>query len=132
MIGRKLTSRQIAIIKQLEDYAYNAMEICRVFNGIAPRSFKGCYFKFGINRRGPRCRHNERGCQVKSGSIDATLRAMQKRGLVRSIKMRWFDGRDKGAWKNSLQLDIFRFYYTTKAGLANRLEHDIKTHLRSD
>lgn len=126
---RKLTERQIRILNMLKKYGYNTMEICRMLNNIEPRNFKGCYFKFALDRRGPRCRMKERYCTHGSGSVDQTLRGLEKMGLLHSIKLRWFDGRSKGAARNSLQLDVFRFYYLTKTGLAVRLQDDIQNHL---
>lgn len=125
----KLTERQAAIIELLKGYSYNTMEICRMLNGINAFKFKGCYFHFDVNRRGERCRAVERGCQFRSSSIDGSLRGMQKRGLVRSILLRWFDGRSGGAAKNSLPTDLFRFYYLSKSDLALRLMSDIEKHL---
>jgi len=126
---RKLTDRQTQILQQLNSYAYNAMEICRILNGRDPKQFEGCYYQFGLARKGPRCRFKERGCEFCSSSVDGSLRHMQKKRRVRSVKMRWFDGRKKGAFKNSLQLDLFRFYYVTKEGLARKLQDDIQKHL---
>ena len=126
---RALTDRQLRILRILEGYSLNTMEVCRLLNGLAPRNFQGCYFKFDLNRRGPRCRFKERGCCVRSNSVDGTLRSLQRRGLVHSVKLRWFDGRSKGAAKNSLQLDVFRFYYVSRPDLARRLKDDIQAHL---
>ena len=71
----------------------------------------------------------EKGCLVRSDCVDHLLRRLQKRGLVHSIKLRWFDGRDKGRAGNSLQLDVFRFYYLSREDLARKLMDDIKTHV---
>ena len=124
-----LTERQQRILDLLEGYAYNAMEVCRILNGRCAREFQGCYYKFDLTRRGPRCRMKERGCSHRSNSVDQTLRSLQRRGLVHSVKLRWFDGRSKGAARNSLQLDVFRFYYVRREGLATRLMEDISQHL---
>jgi len=126
---KSISEREEFVLKLLSDTAYNAMEICRCFNDIGARNFLGCYFTFDVNRRGARCRYKERGCKVPSNSVDGLLRRMQKKGLVHSILLRWFDGRSKGAAQNSLQLDLFRFYYVSKKGLANRLMADIQKHL---
>lgn len=117
------------ILGALGSYAYNAMELCRILNGRGPRDFQGCYYKFDLNRRGPRCRMKERGCQGRSNAVDQLLRRLQRKGLVHSVKMRWFDGRSKGAASNSLQLDVFRFYFLHRRGLACRLQDDIRKHL---
>ena len=126
---RKLTERQQKVIELLKGFAYNSMEICRALNGIPPRQFLGCYYKFDINRRGNRCRSKERGCKFCSSSIDSSLRGMQKRGLVRSLLLRWFDGRSAGAAKNSIPTDLFRFYYLSKPDLAKKLMADISKNL---
>lgn len=132
---RKPTKRQQEIINLLDGFkwgfnkipwAYNTCEICRILNGIEPRDFKGCFFDFSWETKSARCKHEARGCQYQSGSVDSSLRNMQKRGFCRSVKMRWFDGRAGGAaGEDSLQMDNFRFYYTSKQGLANKLKADI-------
>lgn len=126
---RNVSERGHKVLGLLEGYSFNAMEVCRALNGQDPKAFRGCYYKFDLNRRGPRCRMKERGCPVRSDCVDHLLRGLQKRGLVQSVKLRWFDGRDKGTPKSSLQLDLFRFYYTSREGLARKLMDDIKTHV---
>lgn len=127
---RSPTKRQQQILIMLKGYSYNAMEICRALNGIPPHQFIGCYFAFDVNRRGARCRAKERCCKYYSQSIDSSLRGMQKRGMVRSVLLRWFDGRSSGcAGENALPTDLFRFYYLSKKGLATKLMEDINTKL---
>lgn len=126
---RSPTERQQQILEMVKGYSYNAMEICRALNDIPPQQFLGCYFKFDINRRGDRCRAKDRGCKFCSSSIDSSLRGMQRKGMIRSILLRWFDGRSAGAAKNALPTDLFRFYYLTKQGLAVKLMADIKKYL---
>lgn len=64
-----------------------------------------------------------------SRAVDKKLRALQKRGRVHSVKIRWFDGRAKGSGRNTLHTDVFRFYYVRRRGLAQRLRDDIAKHL---
>jgi len=117
------------ILELLDGYSYNAMEICRALNGLQPRQFRGCYYDFNLNGRHPRCRMRERGCNCRSNAVDQVFRSMEREGQLHSVKLRWFDGRNKGAAGNSLQLDVFRFYYRSKPDLAARLSHDIRVHL---
>ena len=109
-----------------QPYAYNSCEICREVNGLDPFTFKGCFHKFDANRRGPRCRFQDRGCSIRSQTVYERLRAMERLGLIKSVKMRWLDGRDPGAAENRLQWDNFRFWFRSKAGLAVRLIQDVQ------
>jgi len=130
---RLLTPKQIQALKVVEGYSYNAMEVCRALNGIDPKKFQGCYYDFGYVCRGShRCKHDERGCRFNSNNVDQRLRALQRRGELHSIKIRWFDGRDGGSAANSLQLDNFRFYYRTRKDLARKLHDDIRKHLEEN
>ena len=128
-----LTDRQRDILALLADYAYNAYEICRILNGQDPRGFKGCFFTtkekaFG-SHASDRCQWRKRACQVYSRAVDKALRSLERRGQVHSIKLRWFDGRNKGSGQGVLHTDLFRFYYVRRGGLARRLITDIQKHL---
>lgn len=119
------------ILSWLNDMALNTMEICRALNGIEPGYFRGCYKPFSYDKKPDRCQHKDRCCDISSGAVDQRMRTLEKKGLVHSLKIRWFDGRDPGAAANSIQLDNFRIYYTTRASLSRRLIKDIVTHIGS-
>lgn len=110
--------------------AYNTMEICRMCNGHHPEAFGACYEgqRFEINRRGPRCNSKKRGCKIDASTVDGRLRRFQKRGGIRSILLRWFDGRP-GRNENEIPLDKFRFWFNDRSGLGRRLIDDIESRL---
>lgn len=120
----ELTQRQTAILEVVEGYSYNAYEVCRTLNGFDPDAFRPCF----QNRRltSDRCNRKTRQCLIGSRSVGRTLTTLVKKGVLHSIKLRWFD---KGRAKNGLCTDHFRFYFTKKEDLALRLIHDINKHL---
>lgn len=129
---KALTERQQKIISILQGYSYNAYEVCRILNGKGFRDFQKCFYKFESKGRGNRCRIKRNGCKIRSNSVDATLRSLWKRGIIKSISLRWFDGRSTGKNTHGICTDNFRFYYLTKKDLAARLKDDIKRVLESD
>ena len=124
---RQLTERQQLILSVVQGYSYNGYEVCRIVNGKDPRDFVPCFH----NRLelSDRCRFKTRGCKIRSNSVDKTLRTLWKRGILKSIKLRWFDS---GRAKNGLCTDEFRFYYITQRNLAARLKDDIERLLEND
>lgn len=131
MGSRALTERQQQIINILQGYSYNAYEVCRILNGKPFRAFQKCFYRFESKCRGNRCRMKRNHCQIRSNSVDATLRTLWKRKIISSIKLRWFDGRPTGKNAHGICTDVFRFYYITKRSLAARLKDDIKRVLES-
>lgn len=114
------------IMEFIQGYSYNTCEICRAMNGLNPFHFKGCFFKFDKNRRGPQCREKERGCKINISLCRYRLKKMQKLKMIKSVKMTWFDGREGN---EHIPTDIFRFWYFEKEHLARKLIRDVQTHL---
>jgi len=115
------------ILSLLENTVMNSMEICRTINGI--QDFRKCYGyddgAFAYKTKPMRCAYRENDCQIWSFKIYNLLRQLQRKGKVKSILLRWFDKRSgKG-----LKADVFRFWFITKRGLANRLMDDIRKYL---
>lgn len=125
--GRALTEKQQTAIKIIQGYSYNSYEVCRILNGYDAQDFIPCF----ENRRElhDRCRKKTRGCKFRSNSVDAMLRTLWKKGIIKSVKLRWFD---YGRTENGICTDLFRFYFLTKGGLAARLKDDIKRKLEND
>lgn len=123
-----LTERQQQILEKFQGYAYNAYEVCRLMNGHPPRDFSKCFYRFASRGRGNRCRLVRRDCRIRSSSIDASLRSLEKKGVIHSIKLRWFDGR-KHSNSSTICTDNFRIYYHSRSDLASRLIDDINSHL---
>lgn len=123
---RKLTKRQQTILSIIQRYSFNAYEVCRILNGRQFRDFQKCFYKFESKGRGNRCRMKRNGCKIRSNSVDATLRSLWKRGKLKSVVLRWFDGRPTGRNSHGICTDVFRFYYVAKKDLAARLKDDIK------
>ena len=125
--NRKVTQRQQWILSVIQGYSYNAYEVCRILNGNERLDFVPCFH----NRMelSDRCRKKTRGCNIRSQSVDKDLRSLWKKGLIKSIKLRWFDS---GRAKNGLCTDNFRFYYIEKRHLAARLKDDIERLLEND
>ncbi len=119
------------LLKLIKDYAYNGMELCRLVNGIDPFDFKGCNYskkeKDWFDAKGG-CKHKQRGCKYRYTMIYYRLRKMQKKGLVKSLKMKWIDGRDPGA-VDYIPTDMFRFWYIEAGLLSTRLCQDVITKL---
>jgi len=118
------------VLWELENYAYNSMELCRMLNGLETFEFKGCHFTtkekpWGTSKCG--CQGRVRGCKLLNSTLYSRLRRLEKLGKVRSIKLVWFDGRNPEL--NGLKMDQFRFWFTNRAGLAARLHQDIMTHI---
>jgi len=102
------------LLRIVEDYAYNGMEICRIVNGFNPFDFKGCNYsteekEWFSPKSG--CRFKERGCTFNYSMIYYRLRKMQEKGLINSLKMKWIDDRSTGAIDH-IPTDLFRFYFT--------------------
>jgi hypothetical protein len=96
------------VTAELYGYAYNSMEVCRLLN--------------------PRCQCKVNGCDFIASTVYSRLRSLQKRGKVRSILLRWFDGRP-GRHPSEIPTDKFRFWFLDRRGLANRLIADIERRL---
>jgi len=124
-----------AILATLHGRALNSMEVCRAINGFKIDSFDECYSterirKFGYETHLERCDYQERGCKVWSLTVYQALRKLERKGKVRSLKMKWFDKRQGGS--NEIKLDLFRFWFREKKDLANRLIRDIETYFYKD
>lgn len=116
----------------LDRYAFNSCEICRAVNGREPGDSIGCFEPFSYEAKPSRCRARARGCAILSQTVYMRLRRMEARGLIKSVKMRWVDGRDEGCFKESIQWDTFRIWYLTRQGLGNKLIHDCISALGGD
>lgn len=121
-----------AIFYELENYAYNGMELCRLFNGLDPFDSLGCHYttqeKPWRSAKGS-CKGEARGCALKYRTLFRRLKRLEGRSCLKSLKIRWMDHRDPGAVKNSIPLDVFRIWYTGREALAVRLVHDIDVHI---
>lgn len=109
-------------------YAYNGMELCRAINGFEPFDHKGCHFttdEKGWGQPKGGCQYKARGCGICQRTALSRLDRMQTLGQLGSVKIRFFDSRNPGCAPNSLPLDMFRFFYRDREGLARRLHHDI-------
>lgn len=115
------------LIQILSDYAFNGMEVCRICNGIDPFDFKGCNYstkeKEWFAPKGG-CRHEQRGCKFRYSMVYYRLMKLYKKGLIKSLKLKWLDGRDTGA-VNYIPLDNFRYFFTNPNLLATRLCQDV-------
>jgi len=121
-----VTPLERTLIEIIRDYAYNSMEVCRIVNGFDWQDRSPCYTHgFGYVTRPHRCAYKERGCRYWSFKIYNKLRALERRGRIRSVKLRWFDGR-RG---RGLRLDEFRIFFIRRECLAKRLIDDIRAHL---
>jgi len=106
--------------------AMNSMEVCRVLNGFPKDSFEKCYpNEFSYETKQKRCNHEERGCEVWSLTVYNQLRSLKENGRIKSIKMKWFDGR-KG--DSAVKTDIFRFWYVEPKQLGRMLIRSCKTY----
>jgi len=116
-----------AILRAIEGTALNSMEICRIINGIPPDEYSRCFFgqrgKF-VATIPERCRHRENQCDVWSLKVYTTLRGLEKRGVVRSALIRWFDKKQKGRL-SARNLDKFRFWFVDPENLRKRLLSDV-------
>ncbi len=121
------------VLWSLEEYAMNGMEVCRDVNGHDPWSHKGCHFKttekgWGEPKGG--CQYRARGCKICQKTVLNRLNVLEKKGLLHSIKIRWFDSRNTGAAPaDSFTFDLFRIFYVGREGLARRLIHDVWQHV---
>lgn len=126
----RLSAFRDKVLWELENYAYNCMEICRLFNGLDPFKFRGCHFTtkekpWGTSKGG--CRGRVRGCKLLNSTLYSRLRRLEELGKVKSIKLLWFDGRNPE--KAGIKLDQFRFFYVNRDGLAARLHQDVGSHI---
>ena len=122
------------LIDLVNDYTYNAYELCRGLNGQPPRLFRGCHYTargkpFGKAAR-TACMKAERRCEVGRSNVRARMEKMRRRGEIKSLLLRWFDPRPTGRYPTGMATDKIRFYYRNRKGLANRLKDDIDLILR--
>jgi len=116
------------VLRAIERTALNSMVICRIINGIPLNEYSRCFFgqkgKF-VATIPERCRHRENQCNVWSFKVYAKLRSLEKRGLVKSTLLRWFDKKKKGKL-SARGLDKFRFWFTHPENLRKRLLNDVE------
>lgn len=120
------------IFYHLQTYAYNGMELCRALNGLDPWDSKGCHFsvqeKPWSSAKGT-CKGKTRGCTIPYSTLFRRLKQLEAKTPLRSIKIRWMDNRDPGVAKTSIQMDVFRIWYTSLEYLAVRLVQDIDCYI---
>ena len=116
-IGSCCVNLKQDIKEVLEHQCLNSMEICRVFNGIDNPS--DCYLKqgFAFITRPERCNHKENNCTFWSLTIYNILRQLERKSLIYSKKIRFFDDR-KGVGRRT---DIFRFWFGNKENYRKRI-----------
>jgi len=109
-----------------EDIALNSMEICRALNDIDYTNFSICYpSEFSFETKNNRCLSEQNNCDVWSLDVYNRLKKLENKGRVRSLKLKWFDGREGN---ENIVTDIFRFWFTERKQLGKRLTKDCFEH----